>query len=862
MSETAHRADRAEIARLVERAEKLLQKGKTAEALEEYLQILAADQANDAVRQMAADLCLSLQRVPDAVKLLGEVFERQIQAGDATRASLTYKKLARYAKPSWQQRIGFGQLLEKSNRRLATETYESVLEELVKQGDKANALRVLKLIVTLEPVERNLARLGELSSQAGDHKAAAAAFLRLGHLAEASGASGGPHFEHAYAEDPSDPQIALAYGRSLMQQGQAGAAIFVLEAHLNAVPAPRELRETYGKALLAASRLTEAEPFVWEVFEQNPSRLPDVSNLIGMFIDAQQDAEAVALARKLEGVQRRRGERKAFAAMMQDIAAGHRASPEVLEFMGELFNASNRETDYSLTLIKLFDLYYGMGNYVKAAECLDRAAEIDAYEPGHHKRLEALRGKVDDNRFKVIASRFVGVGKAMPEPVRSGSGGDQPALGAAALQDLMLQAEILVQYGMRAKALERLQRIQELFPREEERNEDLQRLYMAAGLVARYADHAPADAPSAPATSSVPAPTAPAAPVAESANVDTFTRVAEISRKLYRQGNANAVLSTAAKEIGAQWKVSRCVAALCKPGLPPSAITEYCGESVTPATPAALAKVVAAVRDLAVSRGSFSTTDAPAVPELQAVRETVAELAISSLLVLPLTDGKDHLGLLLLANNAPRGWHANDMVVLKTIGEQIVIALNNAGLRRLVKNLSVTDEGSGLLKRASYIDLLLSETERALQQKTPLTVLLMQLGKSSSLVKEFGDAAVETAMRQIGELFSANIRQNDLAFRYELTTVALVLGETGQKEASLALEKLRKLLAGVRLPGTEEPVAFNAGLAEAVVKQEFDAADIVTEVINRVEQALHSSLSAGAGKVVALAASLAAAAKA
>ena len=58
---------------------------------------------------------------------------------------------------------------------------------------------------------------------------------------------------------------------------------------------------------------------------------------------------------------------------------------------------------------------------------------------------------------------------------------DSRTLGASTLQDLMLQAEILVQYGMRNKAVERLQRIQELFPREEERNEDLQRLYHVGG---------------------------------------------------------------------------------------------------------------------------------------------------------------------------------------------------------------------------------------------------------------------------------------------------------------------------------------------------------------------------------------------
>ena len=52
--------NRTEVTRRVEKAEKLLQKGKTADALAEYLQILESDSQNDNVRQMAADLSLSL----------------------------------------------------------------------------------------------------------------------------------------------------------------------------------------------------------------------------------------------------------------------------------------------------------------------------------------------------------------------------------------------------------------------------------------------------------------------------------------------------------------------------------------------------------------------------------------------------------------------------------------------------------------------------------------------------------------------------------------------------------------------------------------------------------------------------------
>ena len=101
----------------------------------------------------------------------------------------------------------------------------------------------------------------------------------------------------------------------------------------------------------------------------------------------------------------------------------------------------------------------------------------------------------------------------------------------------MLQAEILVQYGMRNKAVERLQRIQELFPREEERNEDLQRLYLAAGVTPTLCGFCAAAGGGGVLrlrASGWRLPTA-ADPAAEMRNV---TRVAEITRKLYHQATA------------------------------------------------------------------------------------------------------------------------------------------------------------------------------------------------------------------------------------------------------------------------------------------------------------------------------------
>jgi diguanylate cyclase (GGDEF)-like protein len=138
----------------------------------------------------------------------------------------------------------------------------------------------------------------------------------------------------------------------------------------------------------------------------------------------------------------------------------------------------------------------------------------------------------------------------------------------------------------------------------------------------------------------------------------------------------------------------------------------------------------------------------------------------------------------------------------------------------------------------------------------------VQFGRRGVLLKEHGEQAVAAMMEQVGQLLSANIRTNDLAFRYEATTVALVLGDTGEKEALQAVEKLQRLLKEVRLPGKDKnkAVEFSAGLAQAVMRQHFDPVDIVTEVVNRADHALEQAVAQGAGKIVSQPAQFAAAA--
>jgi diguanylate cyclase (GGDEF)-like protein len=527
----------------------------------------------------------------------------------------------------------------------------------------------------------------------------------------------------------------------------------------------------------------------------------------------------------------------------------------MLEFLADQFNTANREADYCSTLLKLFDLYCAQSKFVKAGDALDRAAEIDAYESGHHKRLEMLKGKIDDNRYQVIASRFTPASSTPTTPAPANN--EEKTLGAGTLQDLMLQAEILVQYGMRNKALERLQRIQQLFPHEEDRNPELHALYMSAGMMPQYSG-AQASAPTTASPAPVPAPPH-AAPMQAQSDVSSFARIPEITRKLNRESSAEGVLNTTASEIGAQWGLDRCIAALRRSGLAVSAMKEFVGDLAKPSTFEIREKLVCVLHDLAQANGHLVYPDVSSAPDLRELAAQLSALSVKSLLVLPLADGEEPLGVLLLFSNIVRGWSANDVLVFKMIAEQVAISLSNAGLRRLVKNLSVTEENSGLLKRASYLDLLMGEVRRARQQQTPLSVLIMRFGDRAALAKEQGDAALEATMQRLGQVIAANVRQNDLAFRYAANAIAVVLGETAEKEALLVVEKMRRVINSA-MSEKQLAASLNAGVSEAVIRQEYDAVDIVTEVINRVERALEKSVNDGPGKSVSLAAQFAAAA--
>jgi diguanylate cyclase (GGDEF)-like protein len=721
--------------------------------------------------------------------------------------------------------------------------------------------------------------MGELGTSLGDKKGAADAYLKLADW-EPDHAEG--YLAKGYELNGGDPQLALVYARVLVEAKKPEKAVEVLGRHASDAKSAPEFRETYARALMAANRAEEAEPFIWELVQKDPKQVGEIRHLMETLIVNDHSDKAMAVAQKLEALMTKQNLRREFVTLMKETISKHPPGAAFLEYMVGIYNSANREQDYCETLTSLFSLYYAAGNFLKAADSLERAIEVDPYQPGNQKNLDTLRGKIDQQRFNAISNRLTTVGaqeEASPAKDSAGGGGQEAFdKEPTVLEDFMLQAEIFIQYSMRSKAIERLERVNKLFPHEEDKNEKLHQLYMNAGFVPKYdksSSATPAPEVPAAATGGVVVPMSPfgqspsygggastsaAAPMPAMSHdenaVDNFGRVTEITRNIYRQSTVKGVLFTAVNDVGRHYGASRCIGGLCSPGKPPSAALEYCAPGIKQSDVQHIVKLLAAVQALAMQDGLVSFDNAATAPELATVQASIVALGIKSILAAPLLDSAtdEHVGILMLEQcDKERHWRQTDAVVLKTIADQMVLAVNNAKLRSLMKNLAVTDEKSGLLKRSSYLDVLLSETKRAFAQNSTACVLLLHFGKASAMVKEMGEPAVEALMQQIGQAVCSQVRQNDVAVRYELTTIALILPDTTDKNAFFVVEKMRKALNAVKVGNAQKPVTIAVGIAELAMQTQFDPLDIVTEVINRVESALEAAQAEGANSAKSLA---------
>jgi diguanylate cyclase (GGDEF)-like protein len=498
----------------------------------------------------------------------------------------------------------------------------------------------------------------------------------------------------------------------------------------------------------------------------------------------------------------------------------------------------------------LFDLYMTAGNVQSACETLERLVDVDPYDLRHDERLGQLEGKADPTRLRSIRGRLAKSASVAGQTGRvarfegeahAAAGQATEQKGGQTLDDMIVQAEIFLQYSLEAKAKDRLHKIAEEFPGEEDNNPRLRALY-------EQAKWWPPSSKLKPQPAGAPSPTGGSVVRSGVYNADTLrdlSKISEITKTIYRQPTPKAILSAAVNEAGKHLRASRCLAVIGPPGQPPQMASEFCASGLEPSPGPLIVKLLAfLVESPPDALGSWKLEAAPA-PVLK-------ELGLETACAVQLIDKETQTpaGLLLAGMAVARSWKPNENYFLQAVGDQALMAVNHSKLRSLMRTLAVADEKTGLLSPSSYLDCLLAETARAKVQSTSLSVVILQVDKAREIVRQHGEEQIEGYMEQLARVLLTGVRQTDIAVKYQGWSVAFIMPDTSSALALPLAEKLRRLATSVKAPWNSAPVTLSAAIAEAGIEGQFENEDIVTLLVNRAEAALEEARKRGGDAVV------------
>lgn len=830
----------ADVNKLFDKATKYIQKQKYESALETYQEIFKYQPKNEEVLIYLGDLSLKVNRTSNGLRYLGNLADFYIQRNDVAKAIATCRKILKLSPQDVGVLMKLAPLLERTKKHSdALDAYREAAQLHRKAGATAPLQECLEHIVQLNP--ENLEANVELGDLAGDRQpqVASQAYLRAAHLARQAGNE--DQWEElagrAYAVDPTDQAASIVAAEIRLKRDRAAEAVTLLEPVRQKLPGDMVVVRLLARAYMRTGDFVKAQPLCWTLYESDPTALEMLQKLAEGLIQTGQAEKALAVASRLRTALFRQGKRDDYLRIVEKIYETDESNLHVLEALSALYNELNREDGLRRSLSRLFNLYLGGEQYDRAADTLEKIIDVEPYGQGHYDRLLNLEGHIDKIWYANIGSR-------LQVPSSSASGGSSESAAAPSkaesLDDLIIEGEMFHQYQLSSKLTATLEKINRLFPGAEEENARLRDLYNTAGFRPTPASGAPQ--PKAPAAARPPEAPHPQPAPAALQSLDDLRKISEITANIYREGTSQGVMQAAVNEIGRALNASRCWGALGSAERPPALTVEYCSPASSGSDPAAAATLFTTLMSQAMAKpDGWSMEDVTQFPVVQAIAADLQKLALKSLLALPLIDKDQPAGLLLVEQcDRPRAWTPGEIVLLNAISTQVIIAVNNTKLRRLVRSLAGSDGETGLLPRSSYIDCMLAEAMRAKNQSQPLTVSLLEPEDASAMVKAIGDAGLQKYLKQVAKTLQSNLRQNDIAIRYNPCAIAVLFPDTALPQGGLAVEKLRRAVGSIKPDGKDAP-NFCAAVCEVHLSGPFDAVDGVTEVINRLESALDQS---------------------
>ncbi len=210
-----------------------------------------------------------------------------------------------------------------------------------------------------------------------------------------------------------------------------------------------------------------------------------------------------------------------------------------------------------------------------------------------------------------------------------------------------------------------------------------------------------------------------------------------------------------------------------------------------------------------------------------------------------------------LFRHEPDDWILASMVVLalvyvigtaRTTGRDYWQAIENQMLaeRRAVEmeKLSITDQLTGLNNRSFFDQRFAEEWSRACRQRTPLSLLMIDLDHFKRLNDTYGHVFGDLCLQRVAAVLQHEVkREIDLVARYGGEEFVVLLPDTGAAGVDRVGELLRHAIESIEIEYEGQAVALSASIGGASGTPQ--RADRSASLLKRADDALYQAKAAG-----------------
>jgi diguanylate cyclase (GGDEF)-like protein len=202
------------------------------------------------------------------------------------------------------------------------------------------------------------------------------------------------------------------------------------------------------------------------------------------------------------------------------------------------------------------------------------------------------------------------------------------------------------------------------------------------------------------------------------------------------------------------------------------------------------------------------------------------------------------VGVYSLAQFAALGWALT--LVAAAVGGA-ALALVGARWRRL----SLTDDTTGLPNRRALFGRLAAEWRRAQHTSVPLAFVVVEVDDMRSHNNSYGHLHGDTVLQAVAHTLRHGVRCGDVVGRWGGDEFGIILPRAGAAEALAVAERVRSLVAQVRLDagdGRSATTTISGGVAVSTLH-----GPTLRELVHQADQAMYVAKERGKNQVLAAA---------